>query len=88
MSSLRREAGYVAVGLMLAVAMTFTYFQLTMNVGAPATYEVLRETTAKVDVGAAAQTTFTPILSATTLIVAFLCACLTYGVTKRRSNGT
>jgi hypothetical protein len=88
MNGLKSKAGYVAVGLILAVAMTFTYFQLTVKVVPPATYEVLRETTAKVDVGTTAQATFTPMLSAATLIVAFLCACLTYGVTKRRSNGT
>jgi len=83
---LKREAGYAAFGLLLAVVLTFTYFQVIPHVTTPATYEILRETSVKANAGAAVKTTFAPILSLTILVIASVCGYLAYRVAKKKAN--
>lgn len=82
---MKREAGYVALGLILAVVVTFAYYQFGYMTG-PVADQMLRGTTAKAEVGLMVRTTFAPVLPVTVLVVALACACLTYGVTKKRSD--
>jgi hypothetical protein len=83
---LKREVGYAAFGLLLAVVLTFTYFQVIPHVTTPAAYETLRETSVKVDTGTAVKTTFAPMLSLTILVIASVCGYIAYSVAKKKSN--
>jgi hypothetical protein len=83
---LKREAGYAVFGLLLAVVLTFAYFQMIPHVTTPATYEILRETSVKANPGAAAKTTFAPMLSLTVLVIASVCGYLAYSAAKKKAN--
>lgn len=82
---MKREVGYVALGLILAVAVTVAQFQLAIYTSEPAAYQILRETSAKAEIGFVAKTTFGPILSVIVLVLGLACACLVYSVTRKRS---
>ncbi len=80
---MKREASYVALGLILAVIVTFAYYQFSYA-GGPVANQMLRVTTPKAEVDFAEHPTSVPMLSVTVLVVALTCAYLTYGVTKKR----
>jgi hypothetical protein len=83
---LKREIAYVALALILAVAATSGYYEITnlSHTGPLVANQIFRETTEKAQNGFAARTTFIPIMSVTVFLAAFVCACLTYSVTKKR----
>jgi len=81
---LKREVSYIALGLTLAVIVTVAYYQVAFYTAAPIAGQILRETTDKAEVGLLKTQTFTPVLAVTVLVAAFSCACLTYGVVRRK----
>ncbi len=81
---MKREAGCVVLGLILAFAVTGTYFQLVGHVGNSAANQILMETTARADASFVRKTAFTPTLSATVFVAALVCACFVYSVSKKR----
>lgn len=83
---MKREAGYVALALILAVAMTAGYYQLTVYTSPSAGDQILRETNVKAEVGVMTRTTFSPMLIVTVFVVGLACAYLAYSVTKKRSS--
>jgi hypothetical protein len=83
---LRKETGYAALGLVLAVVMITGYYQLSGNLSPPVATEAFRETTLGGGTDVVAKTTSVPMIPAMASVVALVCAFLTYGITKKRSS--
>jgi O-antigen/teichoic acid export membrane protein len=83
---LRKEAGYVALGFVLAVVMITGYYQLSGNMSPPVATEAFRESTLGGGMDMVTKTTFVPMIPAMASGVALVCAFLTYGIAKRRSS--
>jgi hypothetical protein len=84
--NLKREAGYIVLALIFAVAMTAGYYELTLYTSPSVAPQVLRGTNAKTEAGIMSSATFSPMLIVVVFVVGLACACLAYSFTKKRSG--